>query len=108
MNNFKKELVSLAARYFPQSKIIYVEKRNIILEFRIDISQSTFIEIYYNSLTGKKSYALISNCERIFGYDNYKYWHVHPFSEPSKHIPCSEPSSEEVICNMLDILKYVE
>ncbi|MEQ8188008.1 MAG: hypothetical protein ABRQ39_08565 [Candidatus Eremiobacterota bacterium] len=108
MNNLKNELVTLTARYFPLSKSISVEKRNIILEFRIDISQNTFIEIYYNSFTGKKSYALINNCQRIFGYDNYKYWHVHPCSDPSEHIPCSEPSSEEVLCNMRDILTYTE
>jgi len=54
------------------------------------------MEVYVNGITGKKSFALIKNEKRIWGYDNYRYWHHHPFKNPDTHIPCSEPSLEKI------------
>ncbi|MBI4653680.1 MAG: hypothetical protein HY752_01560 [Nitrospirae bacterium] len=91
-------------KFFPEAHIKSTEKRGIIFEARVDISENVFLEIYYNSLTGKKSYSLISDNNRIFGYDNYKYWHLHPADNPSNHIPCKEPLMEEVFLNMKNLI----
>ncbi len=102
--SFKKELLSNQKKYFSQYRFTYIEKRTIIIEMRINISQDSFIEIYYNSMTDKKCYTLIKNRKRIFGYDNYKHWHFHPVENPDNHIPCKEPSIEEVFLKIKDIL----
>jgi hypothetical protein len=62
----------------------------------VNISEYVFVEIYYNALTGKKSYALINKGVRIFGCVNYKFWHLHPVDNPSEHIPCDEPTMQDV------------
>ena len=101
---FKSEIITNVRKFFPNVRITITEKRGIILEARVDISEDAFLEIYHNALTGKKSYALITNGKRILGYDNYKYWHLHPLDNPARHIPCSEPSMEEIFSEMKDIL----
>ncbi len=63
-----------------------------ILSLRIFLIDQTFIEIFYNVTTGKTSFALIAENVRIYGKDNTKIgWHVHPFSDPTAHAPCSPP-----------------
>lgn len=104
IDDFKDELVRHIQKFFPDAIITIVEKRGIILETRVRFSENTFLEIYCNALTGKKSFTLITDDRRIFGYDNYKYWHLHPVENPSKHIPCIEPSIEEVCLNAKNIL----
>jgi hypothetical protein len=104
IDDFKKQVIFYNKQFFHEGRINFIEKRNIIFEGRITISESIFIEFYYNSFTGKKSYALICSNNRIFGYDNYKYWHVHPLNEIEKHIKCSEPSIENVFSEMKNII----
>lgn len=101
---FKSKLVISLQKFFPEANITTVEKRSIILEMRVDISEHRFLEIYYNAFTNKKCYSLVSDNERIFGYDNYKYWHLHPADNPIKHVPCPEPSMEEVFSQIKGIL----
>ncbi len=103
IKEFKKSLLKNTQKYFPQKTIDAVEKRGIIIEARINIKENVFVEIYYNALNQKKSYALISHSKRIFGYDNYKYWHVHPFDKPSAHVQCNEPPMEEIFSKIENI-----
>lgn len=51
----------------------------------------TFIDAFYNEQTGTTAYALISESKRIFGADNTGGWHVHPFSDPTQHVPIPQP-----------------
>lgn len=101
---FKSELITNINNFFPKADITIVEKRGIMLEVRVNISEYVFVEIYYNALTGKKSYALINKGVRIFGCDNYKFWHLHPVDNPSEHIPCDEPTMQDVFSKVEDIL----
>jgi len=41
--SFKKELLSNQKKYFSQYRFTYIEKRTIIIEMRINISQDSFI-----------------------------------------------------------------
>ena len=103
--SFKSDLLVALQRYFPTARISITERRSIIFEVRANLDENTFIEVYYNALTQKESYTLISRGYRVFGYDNYKYWHVHPVESPSEHIECTRPSSEEVFKKTAEIFK---
>ena len=96
VQEFKDLLIFAARKEFPEVNITFAERRNITVEARITVTEDTFIEVYYNIISEKKSYTLIKNSQRIFGYDNYKYWHVHPFNSVGEHIPCNELSVEVV------------
>jgi len=64
---------------------------------RIVLGEATFVQVYFNALTGRKSYALIHEEQRVMGYDNYRFWHCHPLHEPAKHIPCNDPALSEAL-----------
>lgn len=70
INEFQDLLILVAREEFPDANITIIERRNITLEARITVSEDTFIEVYYNFISKKKSYTLIKNSQRIFGYDN--------------------------------------
>ncbi len=44
----------------------------------------------YNAQTKKYSFALIKENKRIFGMDNTKGWHVHPFENPDSYLPADD------------------
>lgn len=70
---------------------------------RAYISETLFLDVFYNERTGKTSYALIKNNQRIFGADNAKkQWHWHPFPAPHKH----QIVEHEIL--FLDFLNAVE
>ncbi|MDY7034149.1 MAG: hypothetical protein SVY10_19870, partial [Thermodesulfobacteriota bacterium] len=48
-------------------------------------------------LTNRRSYSLIYKGNRIFGFDNYRFWHYHPVEEPNTHVSCKEPSASFTI-----------
>ncbi len=104
IEDFRNLLISTAKRKFPDASITLTEKRKITVEARVKISEEIFIEIYYNTLSDKKSFALIQNNQRIFGYDNYKYWHVHPRNSVTDHVLCKEPSIEKVLNEIKEII----
>jgi hypothetical protein len=104
IEDFRNLLISVAKHTFPDATITLIEKREITAEARVKISEVVFIEVYYNTLTDKKSFALIKNNQRIFGYDNYKYWHIHHWNDVAAHVPCEEPSIEKVFEEIKEII----
>ena len=104
IDDFRSLLISIAKHKFPDASIALSEKRKITVEARVEISEEIFIEIYYNILSNKKSFALIKNNQRIFGYDNYKYWHVHPRNSVTDHVLCEEPPVEKVFEEIKEII----
>ena len=75
---------------------------------RVGWDADVFIVVYFNALTQKTSYALIHGGQRITGYDNYKFWHYHPLGAVDQHIPCAEPTPEEVIVEFAGAAKKLE
>ncbi|MBC8264440.1 MAG: hypothetical protein H8E47_10000 [Anaerolineales bacterium] len=100
ITEFKDLLLVTIATYFPAAKVESIERRTAILQVRAIIDEETFAAVYFNALTDKKSYVLVYHKQRVMGYDNYKFWHHHPFDDPDVHAPCEEPSTEEVIAEM--------
>lgn len=73
-----------------------------VIKIRVILIYKAFIDVFYNADTGNCSYALIEDAARIFGADNaFIGWHIHPFDDPSQHIPSSE-------ITFADFLKAVE
>ncbi|MFH1335290.1 MAG: hypothetical protein ABII96_02140 [Candidatus Zixiibacteriota bacterium] len=104
IEDFRKLIILAAKHNFPDASILLAEKRGITLEAKVKISEKVFVEVYYNSLTDKKSFALIKDNQRILGYDNYKYWHIHPRNNVTSHVPCQEPSIEKVFEEIKEII----
>ena len=63
-----------------------------VLKLRVHVGTSLFIDVFYNAETGKTSFALIQDGQRIFGADNTRGWHRHPFESPEQHCPCEATS----------------
>jgi hypothetical protein len=90
--SYREEIVDRLRKEFPQAEIEIHERRETITEIRATLGKKIFIEIYANELTRKRSYSLICDDDRVFGYDNYQYWHFHPMDNPNTHIACEEPT----------------
>jgi len=88
----KDEIIKTIKKEFPHAELAVHERRATILEIRATVEKGIFIEIYANFLTNKRSYSLIHGSDRVFGYDNYRFWHYHPAENPNTHISCKEPS----------------
>jgi len=88
----RDEIIKAIKEEFPDAELDVHERRDIILEIRATLEKGIFIEVYANFLTNKRSYSLIYEGNRVFGYDNYKFWHCHPVEDPNIHISCEEPS----------------
>jgi hypothetical protein len=50
---------------------------------------------------------LISEGKRIFGYDNLKEWHQHPFGHPGNHVGCKEPAMDKIFEEVAGILREI-
>jgi hypothetical protein len=73
-----------------------------VVKVRVLLINEAFIDVFYNADTDKCSFALVERGERIFGADNaFIGWHIHPFDDPSEHIPSSGMTFD-------DFLKAVE
>ena len=105
LNQLLEGRKNASKKFFPLVTLQYEIVRNIHLYVRITFQQDLFIDIYANSETERKDFALIHKNERTYGVDNLKGWHYHPFGEIGKHLPCKEPSVEEVFENMKNIIE---
>lgn len=63
-----------------------------------------FINIFFNSETLKYSFALVKYNHRIYGADNTRNWHIHPFDNPESHEDSSEISLKDFL-NTLSLNK---
>ena len=103
--HFLNQIRDITNKFFPNANIDYKIVRATHLYFRITIGEDTLIDIYFNPDTGRKDLSLIYKKERIYGFDNLREWHYHPYKEPSKHISCEEPKVEDVFKEMEKIIR---
>jgi hypothetical protein len=68
------------------------------------LKKGVFIAVRYNARNGRKDFALIEDDKRVFGYDNLKNWHHHPFHCPESHIKCEEPSIKKAFMEIQAII----
>jgi hypothetical protein len=75
------------AKTFKWVKMITTAPEGTVANVRLGINQS-FVDIYYNAVTGTTSYAYIESNKRVFGANNMKIgWHWHPYGDVQKHLP---------------------
>lgn len=75
-----------------------------VVKIKALLGTNTFINIFYNAETLKYSFVLVRNNKRIFGIDNTKNWHTHPFENPESHLETTEMSLADFI-KMLEFNK---
>jgi len=97
LKEFRQALTEAIRLHFADAGLVVTEKRGISLTCRAELRTGAFISVYYHALTGKTSYALVLDGKRVAGYDNYRFWHVHPAETPSQHVACAEPTPEHAI-----------
>lgn len=56
-------------------------------EITIYLIVDGYIDVFYNQKSERVAFALIHENEGIYGVDNTGGWHVHPFADPSAHLP---------------------
>lgn len=105
---FETKLRSALARHLPKAQIMLERQRSVLIQGRIVINDGLFLSVYFNALTSKTSYALIHNGQRVMGYDNYRFWHFHPFGSPDQHLPCEEPSVDTAIAAVASAVNAIQ
>ncbi len=108
MEAFLAELNAVMNKHFPGSDITYQLKTSQSLKISIPLKVDLFISVRYNARNGRKDYALISGGQRVFGCDNLKTWHVHPFGSSEMHLSCVEPLLEQIFIEIKDICARIE
>jgi hypothetical protein len=77
-----------------------------VLSMRVHLVDDSSIEVFYNEMTRKTTFALIDQALRIYGKDNAKLgWHVHPLDNPDAHAPC-DPLSFETFLTEVEALRF--
>ena len=108
LDDLRDQLCDLFKNQFPDAEFSISERRSAILEIRIFFAPEVFMESYFNAITGKKSFTLVESGRRIWGYDNYRYWHHHPTEDPESHVPCNEPSLKEIVDEVQTVLTRIK
>jgi len=108
LSEFRAHLLAAISMHFPSARVDVSERRNAILRVRAEIPNEILLDVYYNDLTGKTSYTLIHRQQRILGYDNYRFWHAHPYDSPAEHIACTEPELDQVLVEFSEVVARLE
>jgi hypothetical protein len=101
--DFRRALEAAFHQHFPGIRLVMTESRGVALTCRAEIADDLLLAVYFNTLTGNTSYALVRGGERIAGYDNHRFWHSHPIGAAHQHIPCPALTPEEAIAGLATI-----
>lgn len=103
VDKFLSEIKASLKRHFIFYKIEFLLRTPKSLKANIYLTESQFIALRYNARNERIDIALIQGNKRIFGYDNLKEWHYHPFENPDEHIPCGKPSIDKIFSDIRKI-----
>jgi len=92
IETFLAEVSILSSFYFPSARLETIYRRSAMVSIRLFITPGLFVDIYFNTSTKRFDFSLIQDSARVFGYDNLRTWHYHPFEAPNTHVGCSEPT----------------
>ena len=96
IDDFFKQIMAMQKRFFPEARIIILERFPFYLKARILLDDSRFIEIRINDRSQRQSYALIEDGKRIAGFDDLGSWHLHPRNNPTSHVKITAPSLDHI------------
>jgi hypothetical protein len=95
--DFAKQIILACSKYnFIQGIEIQLIDEPVV-KIKAVIDSVTFISIFHNAETQKYSFPLIKSDQRIFGADNSKKWHLHPFENPGYHNEISQMTLPEFL-----------
>ncbi len=98
---FTKNVISICSNHALINGVDIILLDEPVSKIKAVINKDTYIAIFYNADTVKYSFALIKNNKRIFGADNTRGWHIHPFEDPGIH----QDSGELTFADFLDIVE---
>jgi len=105
---FLLDVITSLQKHSVDYKIEFILRTPKSLKCNVHLSENLFLAVRYNARNERMDFALIHNNKRIFGYDNLKEWHYHPYKDPSSHIPCERPSMDKIISDVLKILRTIK
>lgn len=108
LEEFENRLRAAISSHLTSVQIYLEAQRGIVVQGRIVIDDELFLHVYFNALTSKTIYALIHRGQRVMGYDNYRFWHYHPFDSPNDHIPCNEPDVNDVLVVVASAIEAIQ
>lgn len=108
VDEFLFEIETSVKLHFKKFKISFLIKTPNSLKAKVMLEEKTFIALRYNARNGRIDFALIHNHQRIFGYDNLKEWHFHPYSNPSKHINCKKTTINNIIFDIREVYEIIK
>lgn len=89
--DFENQVYAVALDSFMCSVPSVRRLTSTAINLRVEINTGDLVDAFYNEATGSTAYALIREGRRILGVDNTGGWHLHPFDNPSAHVPISRP-----------------
>ena len=107
LSEFEGHLWQLKDRFFPNAGISNLNRRINAIKLRMQIAERIFIDIYFNSDSGRLDFTTIKGDHRVFGYDNAGGWHRHPVKDPDRHEPCPESTLEEIFQQTARVIREV-
>ncbi len=86
LDEFERYVIS-AGSDSPAFKNVAVIRSGLMWSIiRAYLVNETFVDIFYNQVTGQTSFAQIHDNCRVFGADNKGGWHWHPLEDPLRHL----------------------
>jgi hypothetical protein len=99
---FERQVKELCASSSIVMRVIVLTESIDHTQLRIFLTDLSFIDVYYHQISGKTAYTQIRDDRRVFGSDNKKGWHWHPYEDLQRH----EPADDEITFD--NFLKQVE
>lgn len=105
---FLLEVKTFLKKHFKNFQLEILFKTPKSLKANIILDESLFIALRYNARNERMDFALIHNNQRIFGYDNLKQWHYHPFEASNEHIICDKPPISKIFSDIKNVCEKVK
>ncbi len=102
INELEQEIINVASQFHYIKQVVTLLKTPNTIKVRLEITFSTYIQIYRNIQKNMVSYVLIIGNHRIYGRDrDGGFWHRHTVENPDSHDFSEEGSRETTLDEFL-------
>lgn len=105
--SFSSLLHQAAQQVFPKASIRISVTHTTRLKAKIELGEDKYVDVFFREETQRFDYALIVASNRVFGLDNLRGWHCHPFGKTDQHVPCAEPTPKEALEQIEEVLNFI-
>lgn len=85
VEEFETSIISICSKSLAVKSTAILTFSFTWVKIRAYLTDGSFVDISYNQETGKTTFAQIRDDRRVFGADNKKGWHWHPYEDPQRH-----------------------